>query len=271
MQLNALVKLKDLLQGRNNGTTTEGEDGIGAALPGDYFPADAYGEPDCNFSEYFFFKVVISDIGRIPRPKMAGQPKLAGVKTLVLHKLLQYDEPGGVCTVSVNAIGNAPGDTATPYTLHPAVLTAATLSKVSHWSPTSSGLTASLRFHYKERIPESQMAWLDEVIGNLLRYPSGCEHDVVAPPESLSGQIPALLKSLCELELVEGPPYKLTAKGKAAVEIGINLRNPKYVLAPFNENADSDINDATVAQLIMMMERDHWEHSDLSTSRSALG
>ncbi|CAK0890320.1 unnamed protein product [Prorocentrum cordatum] len=274
MQLTALMPLRKLLQVRRAVPETSDDCehgwGLSEVCQDDLIPDDAFAEQDCEFAEYFFFKVVMADITRIPRPKVPGQPKLTGVKTLVLHKLLRYDEEARECLVSANALGNAIDDCATPYTMHPAMLPPEILSKVRKWSPTSTGITAGLRQPFKAHIPREQLDCLDEVVRGILRYPDGAPRDAIVPTHSLNPHIEKLVDAFFELGFLDGPPYKFTIQGEAALEIGISLGRPTYLLQRFDAFVGGDINKATLAELILGMEHDGWLRADLSTSRNAL-
>eukprot|EP00959_Pyramimonas_sp_CCMP1952_P453612 9468499-Pyramimonas_sp.AAC.2 len=256
LQRNALVALGDLLQvGDLKEMGDEFDDG---------YRADLWGDPDCQLSEVMFFKVIISDIGRIPRPKVRGQPELTGVKTLMVHKLLRYNAANGTSTVSVNGMGQEIGDCAVPFTLHPAVIEPENLFKVIRWERAGFDLQLKLPGHYESKIPVKQMQWFSNVVPTLLKYPDGCEQDAAIPTDIPDAK--ELMGTLCELGLWEGPPYKITPLGKASLEVGMDLRRPQPVLKSL-ERGD-DITKATLAQLILRVELEGFQNKDVSTSRT---
>ncbi|CAK0791682.1 unnamed protein product [Prorocentrum cordatum] len=121
---------------------------------------------------------------------------------------------------------------------------------------------------FKAHIPREQLDCLDEVVRGILRYPDGAPRDAIVPTHSLNPHIEKLVDAFFELGFLDGPPYKFTIQGKAALEIGISLGRPTHLLQRFDAFAGGDINKATLAELILGMEHDGWLHADLSTSRN---
>ena len=109
------------------------------------------------------------------------------------------------------------------------------------------------------------MDWFSGVVPTLVKYPHGCPSEA-AVPSGIPTPAKELVRTLCELGLWEGPPYKITATGKATLEIGIGLHCPKPLLT--HPEDYEDIMKAPLAQLILRLERDGWTNYDLSTSRT---
>ena len=195
-----------------------------------------------------FFKVLIQNLARPVRTKVDGQKSLSGCKVICLHRILQLTPGSSTCVISLTPL--LTDGRLEPVTLQLSSLASDTLMNLRDWEPSSD---VSVQFASHVSVPEGLLAHVPRVLEVMATSPQGTPLEVFD-----SGDAKEVVKLLVTEGFVDGPPWVLNMAGKQGIECGVRLVNPQKVACPAGPGGC--INDFTVLQVILVLDREGWEH-----------
>ena len=141
---------------------------------------------------------------------------------------------------------------AMPMTMHPESFSAYSLKKMYVWEPDTSNIVVQVANHYE--FPPALLPYTPQVLKSLM---SDRGDGIAADTWDHDCNAERVIQQLLADQMVEGSPWKLTLLGRESIECGVRCLSCKPVLTHPAENAD--LNEASLAELICLLEYKHWQ------------
>ena len=201
-----------------------------------------------------FFRLVDSNVGMAKRTKIAGQRKLAGLKAVTLHRLLELNVIDKTCVVGLTPTNVEASSTcgAIPMTMHPGMFSTSSLMKMRFWEQDATATVVQVANHYE--LHPDLLPHAPQVLSSLMLDRGD---GIAADTWGDDCHCKRVIQQLATDEMVEGPPWKLTLRGREHLECGVRLSTPKPLLTFPAE--DADLNEVSLAELILLMEHKDWQ------------
>lgn len=221
------------------------EVGVGGREVADVHAASSLQSAPVGADELVFFRVVHHNLAMPVRTKAHGQESLSGVKSIVMHRLLELTPDTETCVISITPL--LTHGRLEPVTLQLRSLSTQSLRSLQVWEK-----SPDVKVHFANHVavPADLLPNVPEVVEVIATGPTPREvFDSGGPLE--------VVKFLVEQGLVHGPPWELTVAGKQSIECGVLLFEAKSVARRLMPGEPLD--DATVYELILQLQHEGFE------------
>ena len=221
------------------------EVGVGGREVADVHAASSLQSAPVGADELVFFRVVHHNLAMPVRTKAHGQESLSGVKSIVMHRLLELTPDTETCVISITPL--LTHGRLEPVTLQLSSLSTQSLMSLRVWEKSTD---CQVHFANHVAVPADLLPNVPQVLEVIAAGPT--------PPELFdSGGPLEVVKFLVEQGLVHGPPWELTVAGKQSIECGVLLFEAKSVARRLMPGEPLD--DATVFELILQLQHEGFE------------